>query len=32
MRKYQKKKFEEAYQIAESISASVFPDVKEIDF
>lgn len=32
MRKYLRKKFEEAYQIAESISANVFPDVKRIDF
>lgn len=32
MRKYQKKKFEETYRIVESISANVFPNVKEIDF
>ncbi len=32
MRKYQEKKFEEVYRIAESISANVIPDVKKIDF
>lgn len=32
MKKYVKKKFEEAYQIARKIDANVIPDVKEIDF